>query len=89
MIEIKKDCHGVKLIPRGKDYSDPHVCIQLLTEDDEMWFDCGQPFSAAWLDELIELLTETRALLKSDVFEKEPICGYRFKPFGGYKNKRG
>lgn len=46
--EFKGSCFGVKLVRRGE--KDPHVCIQLLGEDDEYWFNIGNGFSSHWFD---------------------------------------
>lgn len=52
--EFKGGQFGVRLVPRGG--NDPHVCIQLLGEDDENWFEIGNSFSSFWIDDLIQQL---------------------------------
>lgn len=77
-MEIKGQQFGVRLDARG--HEDPHVIIQLLGEDDENWFTIGNGFSSFWLDDLILVLQDTRAILMSNTqrFERESY-GYRFK----------
>ena len=38
-IEFKGMCKGVRLEKRG--LNDNHICVQILTEDDENWFESG------------------------------------------------
>lgn len=61
--EFKGLQFGVRLIQRGP--NDPHVCIQLLAEDDEHWFELGNSFSAYWLDDLIMQLNTAKDALDS------------------------
>jgi hypothetical protein len=73
--EIKGGQFGVRFEPRGQD--DPHVCIQLLSEDDTNWFEVGNSFSSFWLDDLIAQLTAAKTLLEQG--PKDPAgFGYRF-----------
>lgn len=68
--EFKGQCKGVRLVPRG--INDPHICVQIITEDDENWFESDKSFSSAWLDELIEQLQEARVWLATqepDIYE--------------------
>ena len=51
-------CHGVVFTRRGKD--DPHVCMQIITEDDENWFVSDNSFSTYWLPQLMTVLQEAR-----------------------------
>ena len=44
-------CKGVRLVKRGPD--DPHICLLILTEDDDNWFPSKEPFSSFWLDDLL------------------------------------
>ena len=61
--EFKGAQFGVKLTPRGD--NDPHVCIQLLGEDDEHWFEIGDPFSSFWIDDLIQQLQNAKKALET------------------------
>jgi hypothetical protein len=65
---------GIKFQARGSD--DPHICVQLLGEDDENWFDFGDRFSSYWIRDLIEQLQAAEQLL---AHHEEPSgFGYRF-----------
>ncbi len=57
-------CHGVILTRRGKD--DPHVCMQIITEDDENWFVSDSDFSAFWLPGLISVLQEAQTWIEKN-----------------------
>jgi hypothetical protein len=81
-MELKGIQFGVRFVERGP--KDKHVCIQLLSEDDETWFEVGNSFSSFWLDDLIQVLERAKALMASNpnqnhVFETDSGCGYRFK----------
>ncbi len=79
-LEIKKKQFGVKIIPRGP--NDEHVVIQIITEDDENWFDHGNSFSSYWIDDLIDVLQETRRYIQhfteADIVNGRQY-GYKFK----------
>jgi len=77
--EFKGKCFGVRLQPRSP-RKDLHVEVQILSEDDENWSECDQPFSAYWLRELIEQLEAAERALKGKAFRKSPNgYGYVFK----------
>lgn len=81
-IEIKGNQFGVRLKARGPD--DNHICIQLLGEDDEHWFEVGNGFSNFWLDDLILVLNKAKKTLKT--FPDDPSgCG---KQFGKQKKRK-
>ena len=61
--EFKGEQFGVRLIPR--DRNDPHICIQLLSEDDEHWYMFGHRFSSYWIDDLIEQLNAVKYALEA------------------------
>ena len=51
-------CHGVLLTRRGT--NDPHVCMQIITEDDENWFVSDSSFSSFWLPNFMTVLREAQ-----------------------------
>jgi hypothetical protein len=63
MREFRGCQFGVRLAHRGKD--DPHVCVQLLTEDDGQWIKTGERFSSFWIDDLIEQLQAAKSAMQS------------------------
>lgn len=71
MHRILSEQFGTNLVDRG----DGHILIQLLSEDDEHWSEHGETFSSFWLDDLIKVLTLTKAIMSTMV--KEPY-GWRF-----------
>ena len=61
---ILGNCHGVAFVPRGP--GDQHICMLMLTEDDEQWFlsqdgDMGSP---SWLPDWIEVLERAKIWLE-------------------------
>ena len=68
-------CHGVILTHRGED--DPHVCVQIITEDDETWFISDSDFSSHWLPELMSILQEAQDWMEKHC-EKDD-CGWKFR----------
>ena len=68
-------CHGVILTRRGKD--DPHVCVQVITEDDENWFISSNSLSSHWLPNLICVLQEAQGWMEKNC-EKDD-CGWKFR----------
>lgn len=74
-LEIQGVQFGVRLVRRG--VKDNHICVQLRSEDDERWFDVGDAFSSAWLDDLITQLTMCKTLLESHAV-KNGEFGYNF-----------
>lgn len=73
--EIKGQQFGVRFVPRGD--KDDHICIQLLSEDDEQWFETGSYFSSHWLDDLIAVLKKAKEEMKSNA-KKDGNYGYKF-----------
>ena len=69
-------CHGVILTHRGKD--DPHVCAQIITEDDETWFISDTDFSSFWLPELISVLQEARNWMATNC-DPDGTHGWKFR----------
>lgn len=77
--EFKGICKGVKLTKRDK--NDNHICLQILTEDDENWFVSASPFSSFWIDDLIEQLKTAKAYIETqepDMYEGRQY-GYKFR----------
>lgn len=72
------ECHGVGLIERG--HGDEHVCIQILTEDDENWFTSESPFSSYWLPGLQIVLQEARDWMRANCDLDPSGCGWTFRP---------
>lgn len=62
-IEFKGKCKGVKLIKRSE--NDNHICVIIITEDDENWFESETSFSSYWIDELIEQLKNAKSFLET------------------------
>jgi hypothetical protein len=73
--EFKGNCKGVRLVPRGE--KDSHICIQILTEDDDTWFPSPDAFSSYWIDDLIQQLKEARNYMKT-YYKKDGAYGYKF-----------
>lgn len=81
---LKGQQHGVRFVRRGEEGVDDHILVQLMSEDDENWFDSnGQAFSSYWLDDLIEVLTAAKVALVHDA-AKDDRWGYKFKPPPGW-----
>ena len=77
--EFKGHSKGVKLTKRGE--NDNHICLQILTEDDENWFASANPFSSYWIDDLIEQLKITKAYIETqepDMYEGRQY-GWKFR----------
>lgn len=76
LIELKGKQFGVRFKERGRD--DPHVCIQIIGEDDEHWFNVGNPFSSFWIQDLIDQLEIAETILDTQ-YKKDPSgFGYVF-----------
>lgn len=79
---------GTVLKHRHKEKGDMHILIQLLSEDDEVWFNVGNAFSSYWIDDLIEVLQSTKKILDSK-FQKD-MWGYEDKDSEiGHENDGG
>ncbi len=76
--EFKGSCMGVRLAPRGT--GDQHICFEILVEDDEVWH-TKMSASSAWLDEMIEVLTNARASMRHHTpdMHNGRQYGWRFK----------
>lgn len=78
--DFKGECKGVRLINRG--VNDPHISIEILTEDDENWFvSTTSPFSSGWIDDLIVQLQLAKAYMETqepDIYEGQQY-GWKFK----------
>lgn len=75
---VKGAAFGVRFVKRGPD--DPHVCLQLLAEDDGNW----QPshndgFSSFWLPDLIAALQQAEQELKRKAVKSRDGFGWRFR----------
>ena len=79
-MEFKGECKGVRLVKRNE--NDPHICVQILTEDDGDWFtNDNQSFSSYWIDDLIEQLNNAKQFIESqepDIYNGRQY-GYKFK----------
>lgn len=79
---IKGQQWGVRFEPRGK--NDPHICIQLMGEDDEHWFDIGRDSgsgrsSSFWLPDLIAVLQLANDALRNRADASPDGYGYVFR----------
>jgi len=76
--DFKGNQFGVRFESRSD--NDNRVCIQLLGEDDEHWFEIGNTFSSFWLDDLISVLQTARAHLNDEQhFHRPDRWGWAFK----------
>lgn len=75
--KVKGTQFGVRLQKRGPE--DQHVCIQLMGEDDDNWFNIGNPFSSFWLSDLIRTLQRAERILKTECKKDKDGWGYVFK----------
>ena len=70
-------CLGIGLKERGQ--GDNHVCIVILTEDDENWFvSRSGSFSSYWLPDLEEQIAAAKLWMEQNCTKDE--WGYNFKP---------
>jgi hypothetical protein len=79
IIEFKGDCKGVRLKNRSE--NDNHICVEILTEDDENWFVSETSFSSYWIDELIEQLQNAKSFIETqepDIYKNKQY-GFKFK----------
>ena len=63
-IDFKGNCKGVRLKPRGN--NDPHICLTILTEDDECWFEGSSHFSSYWCSDLVEQLKQAQYYMETN-----------------------
>ena len=79
-IDFKGDCKGIRLTRRGE--NDPHIMVNILTEDDENWFvNENNTFSSYWIDDLIKQLNNAKSFIESqepDIYENNQY-GFKFK----------
>lgn len=71
------ECKGIALTRRGKD--DPHVCMSILTEDDEQWFESSNPSSSYWMKDLQEQLNNAIEWIEKNCDKDPDGFGYVFK----------
>ena len=58
------DCCGVRLVWRGQ--NDPHVCFEILGEDDGHWFIKHDYSSSYWLPDLMKALKTAEKWMKAN-----------------------
>ena len=75
---IYGNCHGVLFYRRGKD--DPHVCMYIITEDDENWFisESGVHCSTYWLSDLTDILIAAELWLENSPEVKKSGYSWEF-----------
>lgn len=80
--------NGVGVVIRKRGPNDPHICFEIISEDDEYWFPyTGNGSSSYWFDDYIRVLAEakkwceTKAMLHTNQYPDSPDipCGWRFK----------
>lgn len=69
MTEIKNEQFGVRIEPHFEDH--PGHLITLLSEDDDNWFEVGNPFSCWWLDDLIDVLEKAKKMCSEKCYKLE------------------
>lgn len=74
--EFKGEQFGIRLEPRGE--NDPHICFQIISEDDEHWFEHKGSSSSAWITDLIEQLKIVKNYMKNNYKKDRDGCGYEF-----------
>lgn len=75
-LDIQGECLGVDFSKRGD--NDEHTMINIYVEDDEMWHK-NISLSSYWIDDFIEVLTETKRKLENDFKKDEDGFGYEYK----------
>lgn len=73
-VDVSGEILGI--VFRKRDKEDNHVVLDMYLEDDEYWYK-NTSISSHWIDDMIEVLQETKLKLDSD-FEKTEY-GYQFK----------
>ena len=73
---IKGTCVGIVLTKRGN--NDPHICWQLIVEDDENWYIQRNSFSSFWILDLKMVISQMEEWLENNA-EKEEYFGWRMK----------
>ena len=58
------DCCGVRLVWRGQ--NDPHVCFEILGEDDGHWFLKQSYSSSYWMPDLMKALKAAEKWMKAN-----------------------
>jgi len=74
---VKNGQFGVRFVPRGP--GDPHVCVQVISEDDGNWTTSGDSFSSFWIDDLICALQAARNQLDFYAIWQRDGFGWKFK----------
>ncbi len=59
--EFRGDVFGIRIIERP---DAPNDAVLILCEDDGNWFPKGQPFDAAWIDDLVKHLLLAKCACK-------------------------
>ena len=72
------ELHGVRLVERGK--NDPHICFEILAEDDGHWFASDGSASSYWMPGLIKVLRAANQWMVKNC-EKDH-CGWKVKNNG-------
>lgn len=80
---VKCGQFGVRFVPRGP--GDPHVCAQIISEDDGNWTTSGGSFSSFWIDDFICALQEAKKKLDSHATFQRDGFGWRFNRIKGAK----
>jgi hypothetical protein len=71
---------GVLLRPRG--HGDPHICFEIISEDDGYWFTYGGGSSSYWLEDYMEVLKAARGWCESNAkpdMHEGNQCGWKFR----------
>ena len=68
---------GVGLLPRGEE--DNHVCVQILSEDDENWFPSESSFSSYWTSDLQAVISEAQGWMEANCLPDRDGYGWKFK----------
>ena len=74
------ELHGVRLVWRGP--KDPHICFEILSEDDGHWFYSNGSASTSWLPLLIKVLKYANQWMIKNC-EPDIVHGIQF----GWKDK--
>ncbi|KAA9007258.1 hypothetical protein F4V43_01870 [Paenibacillus spiritus] len=75
-LDIGGSQFGVRFTKRGREI-DRHVVINIYSEDDECWFEIDS-FSSYWIDDLINVLTQTKLKLETEFKKAKDGFGYEF-----------
>lgn len=78
-MKILGEQFGIELYPRDINDNDNHVCIKILSEDDEYWHETDATCSSAWIDDLINQLKAAKSYMEANCDKDKDGCGYQFK----------